>query len=116
MGHLVDIPVCIGGEEFQVYRFPIVQGQHILVPEDLRGFINGFVLYLDQNPLELRVRKRSLALCLCQLGRVELCQLQAKIGEHIVIVIQRRKGIAKGLQVLNEPGLHFILHAKEMCK
>ena len=55
MGHLIDIPVQIGGEEIQVHGFAVVQRQHILIPQDFCRFIHRFVFHMDQHPLELRI-------------------------------------------------------------
>ena len=56
MRYLINVAVGISGKEINVNGFAVIKGQNIFIPEQLRGFIDTFVVEPYKNTAEFRSR------------------------------------------------------------
>lgn len=113
MRHLIDVAVDVGAEEIQIYGLPVVQLQHVLVAQDLRGLVDAVVVDVDHHAPELGVREGRLALRLGQLLGVERRELPAKVGHDIVVVAQLDELVTDALEPIDEQVLDLVFG--DMC-
>ena len=113
MRNLINIPIRVGAEKFDINGFTVVKGKYVFVAQAFCGFIDGFIIQPGQDPALFCDRQLRFYFFLDQFFRVEFCELGKKITENAWIIFELDIFITDRFQPVNKFCFHIILG--DMC-